>query len=290
MPRNIFRIRAGSPTTTTTTTAPSALLYFQDDFTGCDVVAGALTGWSSTLTQPSIIDSYYFNNGTSDPAYAYQDIITDAGRDVLYARIITDDPSGGTSRAQMTWDLLGPIPVYHTSHRMRMHPDIANLTNYSSSIRWFTLFEMWNLRDNSQGGDPAGSSRISFSIFKDSGAGQDLFWHLAYEEMQPSENVIWQVENRVANIPFGQWFTLDIYLIHGEGTDGQIRITITPDEGSPTILFDVNDSTAYAGKPELYVNQWQIFKLYTSPAIMSYMTGAGNEMSIMYNDVKWFEE
>jgi len=264
-------------------------LYFEDDFTGCDVVSGDLTGWSSTLTQPTIIDSYYFNNGTSNPAYAYQDVISDAGRDVLYARIITDDPSGGTSRAQMTWDMLDSIPVYHTSHRMKLHPDIANLTNYSNSVRWFTLFEMWNLHDDSQGGDPAGSSRISFSIFKDSGVGEPLFWHLAHEEMQPAESIIWQVENRVADIPFDEWFTLDIYMIHGDASTGITRFTLTPDGGSPVTLFDENDSNAYPGKPELYIKQWQIFKLYASPTIMSWMAGAGNEMSIMYNDVKWYE-
>lgn len=263
--------------------------YFQDDFTGCDVVAGALTGWSSTLTQPTIIDSYYFNNGTTNPAYAYQDIVTDAGRDVLYARIIEDAPSAGTSRAQMTWDLLQAIPVYHTSHRMKMHPDIANLSDYSLSVRWFTLFEMWNLHDDSQGGDPAGSSRISFSLFKDAGAGQNLFWHLAHEQMQPTESIIWQQENRVANIPFDQWFTLDIYMIHGTTSTGKTKFVLTPDGGSPVTLFDVTNSNAYPGKPELYINQWQIFKLYSSPSIMTWMTGQGNEMSIMYNDVKWYK-
>lgn len=267
---------------------PIGELYFADNFEG-STTANLLGGWTDWKTKLPFVEGIYFNNSGSAP-YVIQEIRQDAGKNVLYARINDDSPSGGTTRAQMTVDLKQDLPVIHTSHRMNLHPDIAYLTNYSGSIRWFTLFEMWNLRDSTQGGDPAGSSRVSFSLFKASGAGQPLFWHVAYEEMQPSESVKWQKENRTVVIPLGKWFTLDVSIKRGIGTAGNIKITIQEDGGQPITIFNENTNTVYRDKTNLYINQWQIFKLYAADQIMDFMRNAGKEISVMYNDVKWYKE
>lgn len=262
-------------------------LYFADDFEG-STTGNLLGGWTDWKTKLPFVEGIYFNNSGSAP-YVIQEIRKDNNRNVLYAQIVDDAPSGGTTRAQMTVDLKQDLPVIHTSHRMKMHPDLAYMNQYSGSIRWFTLFEMWNLRDATRGGDPAGSSRVSFSLFKGSGAGQPLFWHVAYEEMQPSESVKWQKENITVAIPFGKWFTLDVSIKRGIGTAGNIKITIQEDGGQPVTIFNENTNTIYRDKTGLYINQWQIFKLYSSDQIMDFMRNAGKEMSIMYNDVKWYK-
>lgn len=265
---------------------PTGELYFADDFEG-SATGNLLGGWTDWKTKLSFIEGIYFNNQAGAP-YVIQDIRKDAGRNVMFAQITDNGAGGGTSRAQMTIDMKQAMDVIHTSHRMKLHPDIAYLTNYSGSIRWFTLFEMWNLRDSTQGGDPAGSSRISLSLFKDSGAGQPLFWHVAYEEMQPSESVKWQVKG-TAKIPFGIWFTMDILVKRGIGSAGKVKVVIQEDGGQPVTVFDINNNTIYRDKTNLYINQWQLFKLYASDQIMDYARNAGKELSVMYNDVKWYK-
>lgn len=265
-------------------------LYFEGNMENVTISGGSLNGWSA-LKSHAYIDGLYFNNSGSS-TYAFQQIRKDPvnnTQNVLYAQTIDDDPNtGGTSRAQMTVDLKTRIDVMHTSHRIYLNPDIAYLTNYSSTIRWFTLFEMWNLRDNSQGGDPAGSSRMSLSLFKDTGAGKPLYWHIAHEYMQPNEKIIWQ-KTSTAAIPFGKWFTMDIYIKRGDAGTGKFKLVITEDGGQPVTVFDITDSNQYPGKPELYINQWQPFKLYTSDQIMDWMRSNNKTISVYYNDYKWYK-
>ncbi len=110
--------------------------------------------------------------------------------------------------------------------------------------------------------------------------------------MQPDNlkySKIWSGDNMVAPIPFNSWFTMDMYMLSGEGTNGRMRIKITPDGGSPITLFDINNTTIYPSHPELNVKSWQPFKLYTSDIIMDFMSAAGKNMVIHYNDFKWFQ-
>jgi len=271
--------------------APVGDTFFADDFEG-STNTNLLAGWGDWKSKMPFVGSIYFNNSTSNKAYALQDIRKDEkGRSVLHAQIIDDDPGvGGTSRAQMTVDLNDNLNILHTSHRMKLHPDLAHLSQHANSIRWMTLFEIWGQRDPNQGGDPAGSSRISLSIFKESGAGQKLYWNIYHEEMQPNPfTKMWNHQNNVAPIPFGKWFTLDMYVKRGIGTAGQVKVVITEDGGQPITLFDVKNSTVYRTRTDLRLKQWQIFKLYSSDQIMDFMRAAGKQFSIQYNDVKWFK-
>jgi hypothetical protein len=94
--------------------------------------------------------------------------------------------------------------------------------------------------------------------------------------------------NTTIPIPFGQWVTLDFYLKRGEGTDGHIVITLTPDGGSAQTIFDGHGPTMYPGHPELAISAWQPFKLYTSDTIMDWMRARGKKIAAYYNDFIWF--
>ncbi len=266
-------------------------LYFEGNMDNVTVSGGSLNGWSG-LTNTGYLDGFYFNN-VGGSAFAFQEVRKDplnTTKNVLYAQTVDDDPGrSGTTRAQMTLDLNLRLEVMHTTQRMYLNPDIAYLSNYPSNIRWFTLFEMWNLRDITQGGDPAGSSRMSLSLFKETGAGQPLYWHIAHEYMQPTEKVIWEQKATTARIPIGKWFTMDIYIKRGDVGTGKFKLVITEDGGQPVTVFDITNSNQYPGKPELYINQWQPFKLYTSDLIMDYMRTNNKTISVSYNDFKWYK-
>jgi hypothetical protein len=252
-------------------------------------------GWSNLYSQVSNI---YLNNLASSDSYAYQQMVSDpagSGRTVMMGRILDSDPSQpATSRAQMTISYKSTmnLPVYHSSHRMYIHPDLKYLEQYPGVADWFSLVEIWNAHDSNMDGDGAGSARWGLSLHKDSPVGSKLYWHLYGEYMQPASKAyqdFWAADNKTFAVPFGQWFTLDIYLKRGEGTNGQFKITVTPDGGSTTTVFDVAGTTAYPGRPDLYLEDWQPFKLYIGDEWMDWMRGNGKYMAIYYNDYKWFK-
>jgi hypothetical protein len=231
-------------------------------------------------------------------SYAYQKIENDPIQPVtkaMYAAILDDDPNvSGTTRAQMSLRFKDGVnlPVYHTSHRMYLNPDIAYMQNYSSSITWFELFEIWNKHVDTWDGDVAGSARWSLYVYKDSGVGQPLYWVMKSEYMQPANMAyqnIWKATNRTIALPIGKWFTLDMYMKRGEGSEGRLILKITPD-GEPTkTLFDIVNSTIYPGHPEIQLKSWQPFKLYLDDAYLDWMRTNGKRISAYYNDFKWYQ-
>jgi hypothetical protein len=279
---------------------------FATDFEGTSVSGEHLLG--AGVEESSFIDGLFFNNITSNRAYAFQEVRQDpygAGGACLYAQSIDDDPSGGaTSRAQMTVIFADPYAgVFHSSHRMYLSPDLLELQQYPSSISWFTLFEIWNEHNDSWSGDVAGSARWSFSINKATGAGQPLYWNLTGEYEQPSalyEVDLWGDGGRwdggkdnfavpVADY-VGRWVTLEMVVKRGEGAEGRMTITITRDGEAPVTLFDVNDTTVYPGHPELGLGGYTPFKLYTSDTLLDWMRGRGKKIAAYYDDFTLFRD
>jgi hypothetical protein len=214
---------------------------------------------------------------------------------VLQATVVDDDPyKSGTSRAQLTLDFKDrtELGVYHTSHRMYIHPDVEFIRNYPELMDWFSIAEIWNRRDPNLDGSSTGSARWGISINKIKGTGQPLYWVLYGEYSQPSSiqgNNFWKYSNDNIPIPFGQWFTLDIFLRRGDTETGKIIITITPDGGTTQTIFDVTGTTMYPGRNDLWLETWQPFKLYLDDTYLDWMRGNGKQLTIFYNDFKWYK-
>jgi len=285
--------------------------YFQGNMDNVKITASKnnselfFHGWDALKTS-TYVDGFYIHNiNSSKPnsnKYAYQEIVADPVNPhvrVMNAVVVDDDPDkSGTSRAQLTLGFKDGVDlsVYHTSHRMYLNPDIRFLETYSSSITWFVLSEIW-AEDGIQSGifpdgDQAGSARWGFTLRKEPGSGQSLFWRIKAEYMQPEKiayNSIWTYENKTVPVPFGKWFTLDIYLKRGDDAHGKYKITMTIDGQQPVILFDVNGSTIYPGHPELKITNWQNFKLYLDDKYLDYMRENNKKISVYYNDFKWYK-
>lgn len=293
-------LTSSSPFTVTTQPPPPVGdTYFQGDMSAVTLTKTSsgykLNGWPDLYSQ---VNDIYLNDLSSSTAYAYQQMVQDpsgSGRQVMMGRIINDDPNqAATSRAQMTVSYKSTmnIPVYHTSHRMYMNPDLKYLEQYNGIADWFSLVEIWTKQDPNMDGDPAGSARWGLSLHKGSAVGSPLYWHLYGEYMQPASlkyQDFWAYDNKSFPVPFGQWFTLDIYLVRGTGSAGQFKITVTPDGGATTTVFNVNGTTEYPNRPDLYLDSWQPFKLYIGDPWLSWMTNNGKYMSIYYNDYKWYK-
>jgi hypothetical protein len=286
-------------------------VYFEGNMDNVTITANAnnsnlsFNGWNALKTHP-LIEEFYIDNinssNTNANQFAYQQIVADpvvANRKVMNAVVVDDDPKeDGTTRAQITMGFKDGVDlsVYHTSHRMYIDPDVKFIESYSSAITWFVLSEIWAEDGVAKGifpnGDVAGSARWGFTLRKASGSGQPLFWRIRAEYMQPESiayNGIWTYENKTVPIPFGKWFTLDIYMKRGDASNGKYKITMTIDGEQPVVLFDVTGSTIYPGHPELQISAWQNFKLYLDDAYLDYMRNNSKKMSVFYNDFKWYK-
>jgi len=269
--------------------------YFQGNMDDVSIVEddgeSEFEGWEE-LRNHELVHNFEINNIGRIP-YAFQEIVpdpTDPEIKTLHATILDDDPDeSGTTRAQMSlrFETGVDLQVYHTSHRIYLSSDIAYFENYESSVVWFAIVEIWNKSVQEWGGDSAGSARWNLSILKEKGAGQPLYWRAKAEYMQPEREELWRVNNFDIPVPIDEWFKLDVYMKRGEGVNGKFKITITPDGGSPQVIFDIANSTIYPGHPEVQLYSWQAFKLYLDDIYLDWMSSNDKVISAWYNDFKW---
>ncbi|MBL7665183.1 MAG: hypothetical protein JNM93_08620 [Bacteriovoracaceae bacterium] len=289
----------------TTTPVPTAAVYFAEDFSNVSInhtvnSDNKLVGWDKLK---ELVDNVRLNNVITDHRlsyainYAYQDIVDCNGRKCMYARTIDDDPTKSTvSRTQMSirFKPTTNLPIYHTSHRMKLGEEIGHFVNWSSRIEWFTIFEIWNQFDSSLGGDSAGSARWGLSIQKDAigsdGVKKPLYWRFKGEQRQPDEEKYGVLYNKTVPVPLGVWFTLDMYMVRGEGENGRFDVTITIDGQSPVKLFNYVGHTVYPGRPDLPISSWQPFKLYLDDKNLDWMSSQNKKIEAWYNDFKWYVE
>lgn len=271
--------------------------YFQGnmDEVSISTIDGDLEfeGWDE-LKNHEYVHNFEINNIGGIP-FAFQEMEADptnANIKTLHATILDDDPSeSGMTRAQMSLRFEDGVDlqVYHTSHRIYLNPDIAFFENYASSVVWFAILEIWNKSVDEWGGDSAGSARWNLSVLKETGVGKPLYWRAKAEYMQPERAELWKYNNFDVPVPIGEWFTLDIYMKRGEGVNGRMKYTITPDGGSPQVLFDIANSTIYPGHPEIQLYSWQAFKLYLDDTYLDWMRDQNKVVSAWYNDFKWYK-
>jgi hypothetical protein len=251
-----------------------------------------LRGWEAL---ENLIGGVYFNNSGS-PSYAYQSIVTKDGRTAMYSRVIAQDPAvtTATTRAQMTLGFKSTHrqQVYHSSHRMYLGTGLTELKYYPDLIHWFGIFEIWN--QVLPGVSGTGSARWGIGINKDDGSGSPLYWRLEGQYMQagggkqPFDPLFPEVHNKTVPIPFGKWVTLDFYFKRGSGSNGAIKVTMTPDGGVTETLFNIKNHTIDPRNSGLYPAAWQPMKLYTSKEILDWMRARGKAIDAWYNDLRWY--
>lgn len=228
---------------------------------------------------------------TSASAYTSVAKVTDGGISVLRAEIIGNNPSDAGRFQGSTYQPTGVDQgVYHHSQRMKLGSGLASLTNYASGISaasgssWFSVFETWM---------GSSVSRMTLSLNKASGAGNPIRWELTCEWEEGSSTpyvAIWTVPVNTTPIPFGKWFTMDVYIKSGTGSAGRIKITITVDGEAPIVLFDVFNTTIAPGYPTTYRRKTDHMKFYIGPTLRAYMLTQGYMMEVFFGDYRIFSD
>lgn len=186
----------------------------------------------------------------------------------------------------------------HQSVRVYLHPNMAELKNFSGVFSWLTLMEWWN---NIGWNDTEYPFRISFGIGKPSDGQGELYFHVDSENLEYSAlaanqrvNFIrkWEEMNTDIEVPFGKWFTLEYYIKEGGPFGGRFYMTYKPDGGEEVVLFDIHGDTHGEGNPEPKgFRTWHPIKLYTDTKTVNHLRRYKKFMSVYWDDLKiWGEK
>jgi hypothetical protein len=226
----------------------------------------------------------------SPSAYTKVEMVTDNGVKVLHAQIIGNNPNDAGRFQGSTYLPTRDMGVYHHSQRMKIGADVSYITNYSSAINaksgdgWFTIFETWMGQS---------VSRMNLGLSKAAGVGTPIKWELACEWEEGSSTPyksIWPSMLSSVPVPFGKWFTMDVYIKSGEGSNGQIKITITVDGAAPIVLFDVKNTTTVPDNPTIYRRKTDHMKFYVGKTLRKFMLDKGKALEVFFGDYKIFKD
>ena len=278
----------------TTTTLQVSESYFEGNFEfPVSVTEKKIIGWTKL---DNIVSQGFAHNGSKD--HVFEEIRDFNGKKVLYAQIIDDDSTlSGTTRFQWSMFLKERLDTLHLSYNIFLSPEIAELSQYPEPFEWFTIFELWNERDQSLTASSPfnGTARWNLSINKEEGVDSPLFWTLDGEKMQPlseaHDDIFPKQKNKTSPIYVGQWVLFDFKFI--KGNPGNIIIKMTPESGQTDVLFDFKGMVMYPERPELSPafggQAVNVFKLYTDDKILDWMRSRDKKISAMYDDFKWYK-
>ena len=101
--------------------------------------------------------------------------------------------------------------------------------------------------------------------------------------------MIWSATNPDYPLPVGQWTECEIWYRQGDEYDGRFYFAITPDGGSKTVIFNVENYTysPYMAEPQ-GLEFFNPFKLYVSRALAQHagMENGGSGLTIYWDDVE----
>lgn len=193
---------------------------------------------------------------------------------------------GMKSRVQMNLYQNNGVAELYQSVRLRLGPEMAAIASYPKAFNWFTLSEWWN--NAGWTGEPY-PFRISVNLGS-AGPGQPL--HLsAHATLMPDDRktwsqTVWAREAADFVVPLGRWMLLEYFFREGDAKTGRFVMRITPEGGSPAVLFDVTDFTHHPSNPAPDgLRHLNPLKLYTSAALTEHVHRRGGQLVTLWDDL-----
>ena len=279
-------IIAGTVVTPPPVIPPSGTSIFEGSINAATIIpysgGSTLSPWYNTIRALGYPEFGFQSSGQ----YTKVEMITEGTNKALKAQIIANNPNDAGRFQASTYLPSKDLGIYHTTQRMKFGPDVAAISSYSGAINsksgdaWFTIFETWMGQS---------VSRMNLSLNKASGAGNPIRWELMAEWEEGSSTpyrTIWSVPLSTVPVPFGKWFTMDVFIKSGEGTNGQVKVIITVDGEAPVVLFDVKNTTIAPGYPTTYRRKTDHMKFYIGKSLRAFMLTGGKNLEVFYGDYK----
>ena len=276
--------------------ANTALQY--DQITGIDNTLPTANDWVNSLQNKNGFGGwrFYYEQGTA--AQRFAKLVADptnAANKVLQFAIMQPHITlaSGEVKARVQVEQYGGTGVteFYQSVRLYLPADFSKFSNGTvpGSGDWITLFEYWN---------NAGwltnvnyPFRISVNLDKAAAtAGSPLCFDIHGQTLDAATGkytTIWEGLNKNFPVPTAKWLTVDTYFKEGKGNTGRYYMAVTPDGGTKTVIFNVENSTCHPNDPAPNgITEINPLKLYTSANVINYMNTNGGKMQVYWDDYK----
>lgn len=274
---------------TTLTNGP----YQNAEFAGADPGFTEKNDWSAFVENPSVgyVEIGYEDGDDNQRMAQIKADPDSAGNQVLSFKINEPHIKEGShqkGRVQLSINDNQCIREIYQTVRLKLHPDMAYLKEWDERMPWFTLFEFWN---NATWSNEKKTFRVTVNLFKDAtGPVDEIHFHAKSDHQKC--NVCdwkgdWEEEATNFSVPFGVWMDLELYLLEGDETNGRFYMSVTPEGGTKTVLFDITNRTHHEKEkcPDGFTH-FQPMKMYTSDQVINYMKAGGKNLEIFWDDWK----
>lgn len=286
-------------------------LLFQTGFNGTSIVNGAyfnadLSGTDVDLLGTNSWEEFQNHSNIGEAEISYED-----GEDSQRWASIIDDPDN-PGNAVMKFRILEPHikegghkkgrvqlnvnnnqclkEVYQTV-RVRFHSDMAFLKDWEEPIHWLSIFEFWNNADWTKEKYPF---RVTVNLNKaEHGPVDNIYFNVKGDYKKNCKickwNEDWDQTDNSFPIPFGEWIEIEMYLKEGDQSNGQFYMAVTPEGGIKQVLFNISNRTQHKKEkcPDGFTHM-QPLKLYTSDKLIDYMRNNNKELSVCWDDWRFY--
>lgn len=274
-----------------------------DDIRGNDT-SNLLGDWENDLEGDFIVQSMFCFGG-GDRTQRGIDLVTDSevsDNQVLHMWIIdpaenisdSDDiPCNGEgwnerkARVQHVLKGLDGVFGFHYEVRLKLGHSFTNLSESEFEFNWMTIGEFWN---NLPAEDY--SFRVTLNLIKpDNQSGTPFFFGIKGESQEDGSSEwvsVWEdaiVTQEV--VPIGEWFTLDVTLLEGDQSNGEVILGITRD-GERREFVNLTDWTYHPDDPDPDgFSTLNTMKLYTSGGVMCGLNSEDLVLEAWWDDFRF---
>lgn len=263
-----------------------------DDIEGIDTTLPNPNDWVLDFDQHNNIGSFriYYEGGDESQRWARVVADPENPENQALSFRLAEANVDWLSKGRVQADVYGNNGLFEIYQKVRIYldPDFAELRNYPERIWFLNLLTIWNNRSWDNTPFPF---KISLHLEKpEEGMGEDLFFNIqgriiddipaAYED-----EFVWQETNEAVEVPFGEWFMMEMYFKEGDETEGRFYLAITPEGGEKEVVFDIHNFTHHPYDPDPDgLTDFNPMKLYTSHDIIEFMQSNDKVLQIYWDD------
>lgn len=287
-------------------------LLFQTGFNNTTLNNGEYKNAVFSGTDLSLSEKNSWENFVENPSVGFVEIGYEDGEDNQRIAKIETDPDDATNQI-MSYQILEPhikegshykgrvqlsvnnnqcIKEIYQTVKLKLHPDMEHLTQWSERMPWLTVFEFWN---NATWSNEKRTFRVTVNLFKDAEGPVDaLHFHVKADHQKCNWcewKSDWEEEATHFAIPIDEWMELELYLLEGDENNGRFYLAVTPESsGTKTVLFDITNRTQHEKEkcPDGFTH-FQPMKMYTSDAVINYMKESNKQLKFYWDDWKIFK-
>jgi hypothetical protein len=267
------------------------------DITGADPRFQEKNDWIRDLADRPDFGKFNIQYHTGDSSMRNATIIPEPGNadnHVMAFTLVKPMANGSNGRIQANMYGNSGLKEFSQSVRIFLHEDFKAVYSYPGEIHWLTISEFWNNITWSQ--SVPNRFRITLGLGKAAGQVNNLSFILDAEDCElfadnrQQYTKIWAEKNESVAVPVGKWFTMEYYFKEGDKQSGRFTMSITPDGGKKSLIFDVHNITHNTtDKAPDGVSDLNPLKLYTSKALVEYMQSQNKKLQIYFDDFKFWQ-